>query len=248
MGKITGIEYVDSTLNLAWGCNMVSAGCLHCFMFRNSKRYGYDPEEIKYFSIDNAIRKLRTYSGIIFFNDNTDTYHEKIPDTVRDMWFKRILGNPEFADRIFLVLTKRINKAYTYHRTRPVPDNVWLGTSVEDQWHTCRIKTLQRINAKTRWVSFEPLLGAIENVDLAGIHLAVVGGESDFENPRLPKIEWIRSLHEQCKAQSIAFFYKQFGGKSKCSCHNSWGCCLLDGKVYHELPDRNMLNILDYAK
>lgn len=235
MGKLTGIEYVDSTLNLAWGCTQVSDGCKKCFMFRNSKIYGYVPTEIRYFSIDNAIRRLRTYGKVIFFNDNTDTFHENIPDTVRDMWFKRILANPEFADKQFLVLTKRAGNMYRYFKTRKVPDNIWLGVSVEDQWHVFRIKTLQKVAAMIRWVSFEPLLKLIKNVDLSGIAWAVVGGESDFTNPRLPQIEWIRSLRDECKAQGLKFFYKQFGGTKKCHCHNAWGCRLLDGRTWDEL-------------
>src|SRR5207253_2389565 len=116
--------------------------------------------------------------------------------------------------------------------------NVWLGTSVETKHYIHRITTLKRINAKTRFVSFEPLLGDIGYVNLEGIHWAIVGGESDYKDPRQMEPQWALNLLNQCRIYGTAFFFKQMGGTNK-NVDGSWGTRLLQGKIYQEYPNQS---------
>lgn len=231
MGNKTGIEWADASLNLAWGCTEVSKGCEKCYAKRISK---YEPF---YFHLMNfekkqiELAKLKT-PKIIFTNSMSDTFHEKVDDETLDKWFKLFVDN---SQHVFIILTKRINKAYNYFKTRQVPDNCWIGTSIEDKYNLHRIKKLKLIDAKTRFISFEPLLGDIGKIDLSGISWTIVGGESDYKNPRRMDPQWAVNIRDQCKEQNVAFFFKQMGGSSK-DVEGHWGGNKLNGETYLEYP------------
>lgn len=231
MGKDTSIAWTNSTLNLAWGCTKVSPGCQHCYMYRNSPKFGRDPSQIVYFNIDNARKRLQSYGELVFVNSNTDTFHEKIPFHIIDQWFELFR---EFPDKQFQVLTKRINRARHYSMTKAHawPRNVWLGTSVEDQWHTFRIDTLRRIPARIRFVSFEPLLGPIKQADLTDIQWVLIGGESGTQ-ARPMEAEWAEQLVYLGKAYGAAVLFKQMGSKDN---HDGAGGDLLNGRQIKEFP------------
>jgi protein gp37 len=138
----------------------------------------------------------------------------------------------EKADwHIYQILTKRPERmlrfAQYYGR---IPDHVWLGTSVEMSLYKKRIDILRRINAKMKFISFEPLLGRIGKVDLTGISWAIVGGESGPKH-RPISVEWIREIRDQCQRQGVAFFFKQWGGRTPKA-----GGRLLDGRTWDEYP------------
>lgn len=121
--------------------------------------------------------------------------------------------------------------------------NVWLGTSIEMQSYMHRMATLGKVPAKVRFVSAEPLLGPLDfrgyqhGIWFRTVHWVIVGGESDYRNPRPMKFEWAEDIRDQCRAESKAFFFKQVGGRRKCTCHGAWGCCLLGGRTYDEFPE-----------
>jgi protein gp37 len=229
MGKTTLIEWTNSTLNLGWGCTKVSAGCDNCYMYRNSELYNKDPEKIIYFSVNNARKRMITYGDRIFVNSNTDTFHEKTSFDQIDIWFNLF---ESFPKKIFQILTKRTNRMRKYFETRECPDNCWLGTSIEDQAHVFRADTLRRIDCKTRFISFEPVLGPIDKCNLEGIHQILIGGESDFKNPRPMDLEWARKLIKMGREAGCAIFFKQVGGIGG----SGAGGHIIDGKTYLEYP------------
>ena len=177
MGESTEIEWADRTVNFAWGCTKVSDGCEKCYMFRLSRIYGrstaFEPRKLERAEAD--IRKWKEPS-IVFVNSMTDTFHEDAPYELIDSWFDVMKKYPQHQ---WIILTKRINKAYNYFKTRECPDQCWIGTSVEDANQMHRIEKLKKIKTKIRFVSFEPLLADIPKPDLSGLQWVIVGGESD---------------------------------------------------------------------
>ena len=215
---------------LGWGCTKVSAGCENCYMYRNSELYNKNPEEIRYFSIPNARKRMAEYGDLIFVNSNTDTFHEKTDFDKIDKWFNLFM---EFPEKTFQILTKRTNRMRKYFETRDCPDNCWLGTSIEDQAHVFRADTLRRIDCKTRFISFEPVLGPINYCNLEGIHWILIGGESDNKNPRPMKPEWARGIIELGRRAGTAIFFKQWGGVGG----SGAGGHIIDGHVIQEFPE-----------
>lgn len=249
MGRTT-IAWTFFTLNLVWGCTKVSAECDYCYMFRLSYRFGKNPEvvaimyqrtypiynqiaqKMQFLNLEPARKKLRALppGSKVFINSMSDTFHESIPFHIIDEWFELF---KEFPNLQFQILTKRTNRMRKYFETRECPANVWLGTSVGDRWHTFRIKTLQRTRTKgIRFISFEPLLGNIGQVDLMDIHWIIVGGESDYEKPRPMSPDWAEDLRVQAGKQGVAYFFKQMGGKGG----NNAGGEELNGIEYKAFP------------
>jgi len=231
----TLIEWADSTLNTAWGCTKVSAGCQNCYMFELSKMFNKDPTKPNPRKAQNIIADLNKYknSKIIFVNSMTDTYHENFDFDLISSWFDIFISRPE---QEFLILTKRINRAYNFHKKYQVPENCWIGTSIENKSALHRLEKLKRIKAKIRYVSFEPLLEDLGEINLNGIQWAIVGGESSrVLEPRPMKEVWAINIKNQCRKSKTAFFFKQMGGRIK---HESgtWGSPYLQGEKYLEMP------------
>jgi protein gp37 len=149
----------------------------------------------------------------VFVNSMSDLFQDGVPtDIVRDVW-----GVMEKADwHIFQILTKRPDNMLKVVKDAKLPalPNVWLGASVEAGKFNPRIALLRRVPAAVRFVSFEPLIGAIGKVNLTGIHWAIIGGESGPKARPMDK-DWVEELRLQCKAQEVAFFFKQWGGTNK---------------------------------
>ncbi len=165
----------------------------------------------------------------IFVNSMSDLFHESMPED----FLKECFDVMERADwHVYQILTKRPHRMLSFAKDYgDVPDHIWLGTSVELSMYKSRIEILKQVPAQVRFVSFEPLLGPIGEVDLGGISWAIVGGESGPYH-RLIKAEWIRELRKQCKRQRVAFFFKQWGGRTAKS-----GGRILDGKEWNEYPE-----------
>lgn len=233
MGEKTAIEWADRTTNFFLGCTKVSKGCDNCYMFRNLAYTRFDPNVVTKTKWENRIKDLKKWkSSIIFTNSMSDSFHESISfETIRSMF--DIMAS--FQKHKFIILTKRINKAYNYFKNNPIPGNIWIGTSIENRSQLHRLAKLKLIDAKTKFVSFEPLLEGLGEIGLEDIQWVIVGGESDFVNPRPFDIEWAKEIRAQCARLKIPFFYKQFGGKKKIN--GCWGSNEIDGKKYLEMPE-----------
>ncbi len=175
---------------------------------------------------------------MIFVNSMSDLFHKDIDRAFID----RVFNAMEHADRhVYQVLTKRSSLMRNYIRDRykgeRAPTHIWPGASVEDAERTSRIEHLKQINSDARFISFEPLLGSIGNIDLRGIAWAIVGGES---GPRARPMEkgWARELRDTCVRDDVAFFFKQWGGARPKS-----GGRLLDGEEWNGFPTRTSREI-----
>ena len=197
MGEKSKIEWTDSTWNPSTGCSKVSAGCINCYAERvalrlqklGTKKYkdGFNltlhPEDL-----DLPIKWKKHKK--IFVDSMSDLFHKDIPDEFIDkVW--QTMGKADW--HIYQILTKRPERMAAYSWKQAELPNVWLGTSVEDSKVKYRIKFLQNSNAKIRFVSFEPLIGDVGELDLSNIHWAIVGGESG-NNHRPIKEEWVLNI------------------------------------------------------
>ena len=260
----TGIQWTDYSSNpirmintvtgrTGWLCSKVSPGCKVCYSERTNLPYGnglnFSDEgnwskvriEVSDRELD-AWRRLKTPS-CIFIEDMSDLFHPQIPEVM----LNRVFDGMDTADwHSFQILTKRPDRMSRYLLARygmRIPRQFWVGTSVEMRMYLPRIEHLKDLNASVRFVSFEPLLGSLMGgttytLDdaLEGIQWAITGGESDFHDPRPADLEWFREIKAACARHNVAFFYKQQGGSSKCQCCHAWGCGMLDGFKYHNMP------------
>jgi protein gp37 len=242
MTTTSKIEWTEQTWNPIVGCTKISAGCKHCYAETMAKRLqamgtpGYEngfalrllPERLA----DPGRRQKPT---VYFVNSMSDLFHEKVPEHYIDQVFAAIAAVPRHH---FQILTKRAARLARYFRTRSVPDNVWLGVSVENQRHGVpRIDYLRTVTARIRFLSVEPLLEDVGELDLRGIHWVIVGGESG-PKARPMKAEWADAVRRQCADQDVAFFFKQWGGwgadgKRRAKSRNGR---LLNGRTWDEMP------------
>lgn len=238
MADKTSIEWTDSTWNPATGCTKISRGCDRCYAERFSERFrgikghpyeqGFDlrlwPERL-----DQPMRWKRP--RMIFVNSMSDLFHKDIPLE----FVSQIFDTMERADwHVYQVLTKRSSLMRDFVNGRfsgsPVPAHIWLGVSVEDRPALSRIEHLRQTNATTRFVSAEPLLGPLGEIDLAGIHWVIVGGESG-PGFRPMQAEWAREIRDQCVRTRVPLFFKQWGGIRPKSGGN-----LLDAIAWQQYP------------
>jgi len=242
MTTISRIEWTEQTWNPAVGCTKISAGCKNCYAETMAKRLkamgtpGYEngfalqilPERLE----DPVKRKKPT---VYFVNSMSDLFHEKIPDAYIEQVFEVIARTPHHT---YQILTKRGARMARFFKTRTVPENAWLGVSVENRKHGVpRIDHLRRVPAKIRFLSVEPLLEDVGELDLTDIHWVIVGGESG-PKARPMKEEWADSIRTQCEEQQVAFFFKQWGGwgaDGKRRAKHANGR-LLNGRTWDEMP------------
>ena len=234
MADQSAIEWTDATWNPVTGCSKVSPGCAHCYAERFAERWrgipghhyeqGFDlrlwPERL-----DIPLRWHRPRR--IFVNSMSDLFHEAVPES----FIRRVFTTMEQADwHIFQVLTKRSHRLAALAPRFPWPDHVWAGVSVENRRWVGRVDDLCRVPASVRFISAEPLLGPLDDLDLTGIHWVITGGES---GPRHRPIDpdWVRALRDRCVAAGVAYFHKQWGGRTPKA-----GGRLLDGRTWDELP------------
>jgi protein gp37 len=223
----TQIEWTDATWNPVAGCTIVSAGCTNCYAMEMAKRLEAMRME-KYAGLTRQSGKRTVWSGIvredqaslaiphrwkksrkIFVNSMSDLFHEQVSDAfILEVW--RVMR--ETPHHNYQILTKRPERmaAIVSTQIREVLPNVWLGTSVEDADVVGRIDHLRTVPAAIRFLSFEPLIGPVGDVDLSEIHWAIVGGESG-RSARPIREEWIDEIHRQCAEYETAFFFKQWG-------------------------------------
>ena len=219
MGDRTGIEWTERTWNPWHGCTKVSAGCDHCYMFRDKARYGQNPETVTRSKTTFRAPLKWADPALVFTCSWSDWFH-KAADEWRDEAWEIVKATPHLT---YQILTKRPGRI-ARHLPADWGDgypNVWLGVSVENQDAAFRASQLANIPARVRFVSAEPLIGAVHLTRtpytdawveaLDRIHWVIVGGESGPEH-RPMQLGWARSLIAQCQHHDVPVFVKQLGG------------------------------------
>jgi protein gp37 len=163
----------------------------------------------------------------VFVNSMSDLFHKEVPLGFIQRVFTTMNKCPKHQ---FQVLTKRAELLEQYSPSLIWTPNIWMGVSVEDQRVQFRIDHLRRCGAHIKFLSLEPLLGPLPDLDLTGIHWVIVGGESG-RNPRPMKEEWVEDIRQQCARANVAFFFKQWGGINKKAAGR-----ILNGEIYSEMP------------
>lgn len=230
----SNIEWTESTWNPLTGCTKISPGCKNCYAERMAGRLQAmgQPNYVNGFDLtlhDDALylplrwRKPQK----VFVNSMSDLFHEEVPVAFIQRVFQ-VMATAHWHQ--FQVLTKRAVRLSRLSRHLPWPDNVWMGVSVEDANYLWRIDHLRRSAARVKFLSLEPLLGPLPDIDLEGIDWVIVGGES---GPRArPMIEtWVTQIRDRCLAARVPFFFKQWGGVWKKRAGR-----LLQGRTWDDLP------------
>ena len=244
------IEWTDATWNPVRGCVKISPGCKYCYAekfaerFRGVKGHPYEQG----FDLRLVPEKLtEPFSWrspkLVFVNSMSDLFQEGVPD-----WYAEAVSRVMTIANwhTYQVLTKRSQRLCDMLARKlefaAEQENIWWGVSVEDRKHGLpRVDHLRQSPAKVRFLSIEPLLEDLGEIDLSGIAWVIVGGESG-PGARLMKREWVVSIRRQCRQQKVPFFFKQWGGVRK-----SKNGRLLDGKTYDEYPLRIALPVPDRA-
>jgi protein gp37 len=230
----SAIEWTDSTWNPVTGCTKVSPGCKHCYAETFAERWrgvrghpyeqGFDlriwPERLR---LPLTWKKPR----MIFVNSMSDLFHETVPIDIVEKVFD-VMG--EASWHIFQVLTKRAERLAELAPCLEWHPNVWMGVSIETAKFLWKADRLRKVPAAVRFLSIEPLLGPIDDLNLEGIDWVIVGGESG-PGARPMNPAWVRSIRDQCRQSSVPFFFKQWGGMQK-----NRGGRVLDGRTCDEMP------------
>lgn len=237
------IEWTEATWNPVTGCDRVSAGCDNCYALTLAKRLKAMGAE-KYqndgdprtsgpgFGITihpGTLQQPRQWRSprMVFVNSMSDLFHARVPlEFIRSV-FDVMTETPQHT---YQVLTKRPLRAFRVSGHLPWPSNVWLGVSVEDMEVAHRVDHLRRIPAAVRFLSCEPLLGSLDGLDLSNIDWVIAGGESG-PNYRPMDIRWARGIRDACLESDVAFFFKQWGGRTPKSLGRD-----LDGQIWSQMP------------
>ena len=215
MTQKTRIEWTEQTWNPVTGCTQVSAGCRHCYAERMARRLqamaapGYARGFELTLHADRLDQPLgRKKPTVYFVCSMADLFHDDVPDAFID----RVLAVAHRTPwHTYQILTKRADRLPGFFASRPVPNNVWLGVTVEDRRHGLpRIDFLRRVPARVRFLSVEPLLEDLGPLDLDGIGWVLVGGESS-PDARPMREEWALAVRDQCRTVGVAFLFKQWG-------------------------------------
>jgi protein gp37 len=222
------------------GCTKISAGCDNCYAARFSERFRGVPGHPFETGFDLTLRPARLQQPLewkrprmIFVNSMSDLFHKDIPKA----HIAAVFDTMEKANwHIYQVLTKRSSLLMKFindrYRAQAAPSHLWFGVSVENEQATSRIAHLQKANAGVRFLSIEPLVAPVGRLDLRGIHWVIVGGESGpGARPMLPA--WAIDVRNQCVDARVAFFFKQWGGRSP-----KTGGRLLEGREWNQFPKK----------
>jgi protein gp37 len=234
MAYNSSIEWTGSTWNPVTGCKKISPGCKNCYAERMAKRLKAmgQPNYIKGFELalhDHALELPIQWKRpqTIFVNSMSDLFMESVPPE----FIKKVFNIMNAAHwHIYQVLTKRSERLSSLNPKLKWMPNIWMGVSVENEDYVFRIDHLRKTGAYIKFISIEPLLGPLTNLDLRGIDWVIVGGESG-PGARPLKPEWVIAIRDQCKKAKIPFFFKQWGGKNKKKAGKE-----LEGKVWQEIP------------
>lgn len=231
----SSIEWTDATWNPTTGCTQVSPGCDRCYALRFAERFqGVKGHYFEGgFAVTNRPKMLdrpaqwRTPRRV-FVNSMSDLFHADVPDSYID----EVFGRMEDVDRhVYQLLTKRPERMRRYLSRRydgaAVPVHIWVGVSVESNDYSWRADMLRQVRANVRFLSIEPMLGAVDRVSLEGITWVIVGGESG-PGHRLMEASWVRAVRDRCVSCGVLFFFKQW--------HKARTGRTLDGRTWDETP------------
>lgn len=236
----SSIEWTEMTWNPTTGCDKISAGCKFCYAEVMSKRLQAmgvekykDNFEVR--THEDALKIPYTWknSKVVFVNSMSDLFHKDIPLDFIKKVFKVMNNNPQ---HVFQVLTKRAERLFELHTELKWTHNIWMGVSVENEKVDNRINFLRKTDARVKFLSLEPLIGPLPNLNLEKIDWVIVGGESGHK-PRPMDANWVIDIQEQCDKNEVAFFFKQWGGKNKKASGR-----ILNGRTYDEMPEIELLH------
>ena len=230
----SNIEWTESTWNPVTGCNKISPGCKFCYAEVMAKRLQAMGQKNYVNAFDLTLQphmldRPLTWKKpqVIFVNSMSDLFHDDVPVE----YIRRVFEVMEAAHwHQFQVLTKRAERLEAVSSELPWPENVWMGVSVENADYTFRIDHLRRSGAKVKFLSLEPLLGPLSNLDLSDIDWVIVGGESG-RRPRPIDEAWVRDIRDQCVRAEVPFFFKQWGGTNKKKAGRE-----LDRRTWEQMP------------
>lgn len=239
----SAIEWTETTWNPITGCDQVSPGCDNCYALSLSKRlkamgqskYQHDGDPrtsgpgFRLNLHPDVLSEPYRWKAprLVFVNSMSDLFHPEVPRGFIQSVFDVMADTPRHT---YQILTKRSKRLMSLGNELDWPANVWMGVSVETSRYTFRIEHLRDVPAAIRFVSAEPLLGPLPDLDLSGIHWLIAGGES---GPRARPMDeaWALDLRDQCAEADVAFFFKQWGGRTSKS-----GGRELDGALYDAMP------------
>lgn len=245
MAANSKIEWTECTWNPVTGCTKISEGCRNCYAERMARRLQAMGQS-NYrngFTLTLHPHMLEMplhwrQPRMIFVNSMSDLFHEDVPFK----FIQRVFDVMQRASRHhFQILTKRGERLARLSPRLPWPENVWMGVTVESRDYTFRIEHLRQTSANIKFISVEPLLGPIRDINLDGINWVIVGGESG-PGARPMQAEWAADIRDQCVARNIPFFFKQWGGVNKKAAGR-----ILDDRTWDERPQSVMRRESDYA-
>lgn len=234
MSSSSSIEWTESTWNPVTGCTKISAGCAHCYaerMARRLKAMG-QPNYADGFAVtlhDHVVDLPLKWRKpqVIFVNSMSDLFHEAIPVE----FIQRLFDVMNRADwHLFQILTKRAERLAELSPLLPWAENIWMGVTVENAGVAGRIDCLRECGAATKFLSLEPLLGPLPDLELSGIDWVIAGGESG-PGARPMQAAWVEDIRDQCLSADVPFFFKQWGGVNKKKAGR-----LLNGRTWDEMP------------
>jgi protein gp37 len=239
--KTTKIEWTDRTWNPVTGCTKVSTGCLNCYAEKMANRlcamgvtkyaHNFKPTLHEATLCDPFTWKQ---PQTIFVCSMADLFHDLVPFSFIDKVMETIRKTKQHR---YQILTKRASRMAEYFAEHNIPENVWLGVTVEAPEVIGRIDFLRNVKASIRFLSCEPLVENLEKIDLAGIDWVIVGGESGI-NARPMKPEWVRFILKVAEKKGVPFFFKQWGtwGPDGLKRNKKINGKTLDGKIIQMMP------------
>ena len=234
MANRSSIEWTECTWNPITGCTKISSGCKHCYAERLAWRLKAigQPNYVNGFKLtlhEHVLKRPFQWKKpqMIFVNSMSDLFHRDVPFEFIQKVFDVMRHAPWHT---FQVLTKRSRRLLELNQAIDWPVNVWMGVSVENNDYTFRIEHLRQTDAHVKFLSLEPLLGPLPNLDLHGIDWVIVGGESG-PGARPIKEEWVIDIRDQCLASDVPFFFKQWGGVRR-----KYNGRMLQGRIWDEIP------------
>jgi len=241
MAVHSGIEWTETTWNPVTGCTRISPGCKNCYAERMAYRLRAmgQPNYANGFRVtlhEHMLPLPLTWkkSRMIFVNSMSDLFHKEVPIEFIEKTFAVM---EKASWHTFQVLTKRSDRLREIDSTIGIPDNVWLGVSVECARYLPRIDDLRATHAPVKFLSLEPLIGPLHLLSLEGIHWVIVGGESG-PGARPMKEAWVRDIRDTCLASEVPFFFKQWGGVRKKSAGR-----VLEGRTWNQMPSPHINGI-----
>jgi protein gp37 len=239
MAHNTGIEWTETTWNPVTGCTKISPGCKNCYAERMALRLQAmsQPNYRNGFKVTLHERMLPLplmwrKPRMIFVNSMSDLFHKDIPTSFIEKTFT-VMRKASW--HTFQVLTKRSERLLEIEEVIDIPNNVWLGVSVECEDYLYRIDDLRKTGANVKFLSLEPLIGPLSGLDLNNIDWVIVGGESG-PGARPIREEWVTDIRDTCLASNVPFFFKQWGGRVKKQTGR-----ILEGRTWDQMPELNVV-------